>query len=314
MENLAEVARARGDLRTATDRQRQALGRFRELELAPDVARNLVLLARAELIDGDLQRARELAAEGTALQRRLDHPVRLAQGLSVLADIELRAANLVAARTWIEEALPLAGNDAPVVSVLATLQGRLAALADQPEAAKRHFAQALALRERIGDRGQIRESRLDLARLDLARGHFASAEQVALAVAGEAAADGGLGQERDARLLLAQALRHMERLEAMERELAAVRDLLDRAPDFEVEMRWTLLRARLDLDDADARERLRWVRDQAQARGHQLVALYAAASMAVLGGMSAEESAAWQEQARQLGLVALLRAQVPQRR
>lgn len=314
LENLADLSHARGDRRAATDRQRQALARFRELDLAPDIARNLVALARSELIDGDLGQARTLAEEGTQLQRALDHPGRLARGLSVLADIEIRAANLAAARALLDEARSMAPDDAPVAAELATLAGRLAELADQPEAARRQFLQALQLREHVGDRGRVRESRLDLARIDLDRGQIASAEQAALAVAVEAAADGGLGQEREARLLLAQALQRMARLEAMERELAAVRDLLDRAPEFDAQMRWTLLRARIDLDEADARERLRWVHDQAQAKGQRLVALSAHADNAALGGLSPDELRAWQDEVRQRGLVLLLRPQVRLRR
>lgn len=301
--NLSNLAALTGDARRADDLNRQALAIFRALDMTPDVARILLNLASAALVRGDLDDAQALAEESVDLYRRLPHSSRTARALALLADLKLHAADLTAATALLEEAGAQGELDAPTAAIVATVEGWIARLRGDADAAQAAFERALRSRESIGERSLTRASRLDLARLALDRGQPAAAEQAALTVAAEAKTDASPADERDARLMLIEAQLEQNRTADAERELTTARTLLDQAPQFDGEMQWALLRARLDRDPHNRRERLLWVQAQAERRGQRLLALRVHGELLAFEPPGA--AVAWQDEIERLGLVAL---------
>lgn len=302
--NLAVLAEARGDSSGAEDLDRQALAISRELNAKPDIARLLLRLAAAARDRGELPEATEKVTESIDLYRVLHRPAHTAMALLLRAELDVLAAQMPSAQQWLDEAAAKDGLDAATRSHIEAMSCRIACLAGQRDAALDACRRALHLREPLRDRSLIRNSHLDLARLDLAAGRSVIAEQSALAVAAEARSDAHPGDERRARLLRVEAALAQGRAGDAERELVQLRSLLDQSAHFIDEMEWSLLRARLDADPAQRQERLRWLQAQADERGLRLLALRAQGEL--VASAAGEAAGPWRAEVRALGLAGLL--------
>jgi len=295
--NLSNMAMLEGDVRRADDLNRQALAIFRALDLGPDIARTQVNLAAAALVRGELDAVEASLDEAIGLLRRGGHPGRLGAALAMRAEVRLRAADLPGASALLDDAAALPGLDPATRATIASVRGWRAEAGGDLEGARLAYREALALREQARLVSDAQSNRLDLARLDLAAGGHARAEQAATAVAARAHADGDPPREREARLVLAEALLGQGRRADAERALVAARALLDRSPQFDSELHWALLRARLDRDPT---ERALWVEQQAQAHGHRRLALRVRGERLQHGPDA--ERAAWEAEIERLGL------------
>ncbi len=301
--HLSNLSQLEGDLRSADKLNREALKLFRELKQPADTGRILINLSAAALDRGALSDAAEFAEEAGTIFAQLDDPNRLSEILAIRADVRLHRADLPGAGSLLDAAEALENVDLEKQSTVATLRGRAAMLRGEPRAARDAFALALANRTTTGALALQRASRLDLARVDLAEGRLAVAEQAAIAISVEGNEDSEPPIERDARLLLAQVLIEQDRHADAERELAVARSLLDGAPNFASEFTWALLRSRLD-GNPERMQRLQWLIAHAREHDQQLLELRALGALHAEGADQQVEE--WRERVRALGLLGLL--------
>ncbi len=308
LSSLAELASRRGELRVAHDYHGQALAVFVELDAPLDIARVQYSLAQLALREGNLTVAASHADGAHAHLLALGHRPRLARIELVRAEIRMLAADLAGAEQTLVAAEQLADGDVPVAAEIAMMRGGIALLRGLPEDAREALQLARYGYEQAGQHTHAQAAQLELARADLMLGRAAAVEQEAGVLAAAAQAENRPGDAIGARLLRLESLLLQARMDEAEREAEDLRHQLERSPSFAALADWTRLRARLDLDRNDRRERLDWLLQQARLNGQHLLALRVQAER--LADLSPAELAQWHAEVEQRGLVALQSAQL----
>ncbi len=178
--NIALVLRNLGDLANAGPLYEEALATFRELGNRGSVAWTLNSLALVHAEAGDLARAEALLEECLALRRELGEKAGISQALNNLAGLALHRGELERSLELNEESLGLARESEHQFDVAYALAGLGQALFAQGrlEEARARQEEALAIREGLGERVAVLESRLALARISVENGQAAPAERV----------------------------------------------------------------------------------------------------------------------------------------
>jgi tetratricopeptide (TPR) repeat protein len=146
------VALPRGDIATARTYAEESAHYAREIGMSWAEAQGEVVLARISMILGQLDEARQHALKAAAVFQDLRDPVTLNLAYNELADIELRARNLEAARNYLKECI-LTGKELNLRAFVAQALESYAYIAqaqNQPARAARLLGAAEAVQEGLG--------------------------------------------------------------------------------------------------------------------------------------------------------------------
>ncbi|MGY6553160.1 MAG: tetratricopeptide repeat protein [Wenzhouxiangella sp.] len=264
--NLAGIAGDRRDWRRSIELAEQALGQFEQLGAQTDIARvsyNLGLLHRRRGDLSEAERRIQQAAEAFA-----------GQGASLMKSRVLTTLGaLMVSMGRYEELDPILARvdaldieDPAELSVYHAVLGERALRSQDIPAAQAHFDQAYELMAAIGADNHLLVSRLNRARVDLARGRLISAEQAARELLIGFGEIRNTTRQIDALMLLSEALLEQGRMADAAAQLSRAEDLLEQAPDAEQALRLALLRSRVS-EPALAAERLDWVEKTAGEQG-----------------------------------------------
>lgn len=273
LSNLAGVASNLGRNEQVEELNNRALILYREMGADDQAARILYNQALAARRRGELPISMAKLQEAESLSRdKGAKRIRLA-ALTTLADISLKMGDKSQAQTWLDTSESLDVRDQLRRALMLTTSGRLAQMEGNWSAARAAYVQAKDLREGSRALAWTLSSDLDLAALDLAEGKPVRAEESARRLAAEFQR---LEESQDHALALmteAQALIHQGRNEPARVRLESARNILDGWPDYELNLRLSLLDGMATEGHEPAIERLAWVSEQAQAQGYRLLSL-----------------------------------------
>lgn len=273
LSNLAGVASNLGRNEQVAELNNRALVLYREMGAGDQAARILYNQALAARRRGELPISMAKLQEAESLSRdKGAKRIRLA-ALTTLADVSLKMGDKKQAQGWLETSEALEVSDQLRRALMLTTRGKLAQMEGDWAAARSAYSQAKDLRESSSSRAWTLSSDLDLAALDLAEGRPVRAEESARRLASEFQR---LEESQDHALALmteAQSLIHQGRSEPARNRLESARSILDGRPDFELNLRLSLLDGMATEGHEPAIERLAWVSEQAQQHGYRLVSL-----------------------------------------
>jgi len=267
--NLASNASQRGETRRAVALNSQALELFREIGADIDAARTAFNLGLIHRRLGELDRAESMIRESAEF-------FLLRESVSAAARTLVTRGSILIDTGRLEEAVQVLGQiddldlDSPMrVAEVESLRGDLALATASTDSAREHFKTAHDLREGSPDWQLM--SDLDLARVALADGELAIAEQEArrLIVSFREARD--VYPQIDAMLIQADSLIRQSRFGEAEESLAGIEKLIDANRDALQNLQFALLRAQV-LAPELAGPQLEWVRSTAAETGFEPLA------------------------------------------
>ncbi|OAB63114.1 hypothetical protein AY599_18060 [Leptolyngbya valderiana BDU 20041] len=279
--NLAAVAGRRRDIARSIDLSEQSLGVFEMIGAKTDIARvrhNLGIMYRNE---GDLLQAESsLRAAGESFSEQGARQMELRSWTS-LAKLLVNMGRVDEARSILEriEAIPV--DDEGGRSIVDVVRGNQAMIDGDVEAASRHYTEALAKAQSENTDAGLAFARIGLAEVELARGQWVAAEQMALTVLDQGLDTRDQNREVDALLILARARLEQGRTEQAEQDLARIDAILAEAPDQHQSLRLGLVRGHLG-DPEIQRQHLAWVIETADAVGYDPIAREAEQRLATL--------------------------------
>lgn len=273
LSNLAGVASNLGRNEQVAELNNRALALYRDMGADDQAARILYNQALGARRRGELPVSMAKLQEAETLSRNKGaNRIRLA-ALTTLADLSLKMGDKQQAQSWLEASEALDVSDQLRRALMLTTRGRLAQMEGDWAGARAAYTQAGALREGSSSRAWALSSELDLAALDLAEGKPVRAEESARRLAAEFQR---LEESQDHALALmteAQALIHQGRTAPARARLQSVRSILDGWPDYEMNLRLSLLDGMATEGHEPAIERLAWVSEQAQEQGYRVLSL-----------------------------------------
>ena len=220
LNNIAVVFYQQGQLSNANRMYEQALAIAREIGEKRGIARALTNLGIVLEERGRLTEARQVEEESIALRRQMADRQGLGIALNNYAVLMQDLGDLSAAEKAIDEQLTLnreSGNQRGLAYAL-FVQGNILMARDNLEEAKRIHQQALAIRDKIGEKTTAEESRVSLAKLSLIEGH-PEVESTLREVLGQALLQKEPEIETFARITLATALVKLGRPDEAAKEI-----------------------------------------------------------------------------------------------
>ncbi|MFA6956581.1 MAG: protein kinase [Thermoanaerobaculia bacterium] len=220
---MGSLAFSRGDYAAARTYYRQSREMGKKLGNRRAEALGVVNQSVLEMKDGNLDESMRLCLASRPIFEEIQNKVFLAGTWDNIGYLQYLAGNLRQSRSDLERALEIAktsGSAHMEAVALYNLGDTLAALGEADGGLARH-REALAIREKAGEKRETLDSRVAIAAIDLDEGRI----DEALRAAGEASAAAREGKfieaELRAHLVAARALRSRGKLESAKVELAA---------------------------------------------------------------------------------------------
>jgi eukaryotic-like serine/threonine-protein kinase len=207
LNNIAVVFYQQGHLSNASRMYERALAIARGIGEKRGIARALTNLGIVLEERGRLTEARQVQEESIALRRQIADRQGLGIALNNYAVLMQDLGDLAAAEKAIDEQLTVnrdSGNQRGLAYAL-FIEGNILMAQDKLEEAKRIHQEALAIRDKIGEKTTAEESRVSLAKLSLTEGHL-EVESTLREVLGQALIQKEPEIETFARITLANAL------------------------------------------------------------------------------------------------------------
>ncbi|MBI2213315.1 MAG: protein kinase [Acidobacteria bacterium] len=275
---MGSLAFSRGDYAEARTFYRQSQEMGRRLGNRRAEALGLVNQAVLEMKDGNLDDSLRLCLAARAIFEQIQNKVFLAGTWDNIGYLQYLKGNLRQSRRDLEHTLEIAkssGSAHMEAVALFNLGDTLAALGEPGEGLARH-REALAIRERAGEKRETLDSRVAIAVIDLDEGRIDGALRAAAAVTAEAKAGKFVEPELRSRIVAAGALRVRRRLAEARTELSAAAVLAPTAGRIERSM-LAIEQARLRAEEpggsTDARARANVEAAAAAAMGARLLEL-----------------------------------------
>ncbi len=272
--NLAGIAGDRRDWTRSIELAEQSLGLFELLGAQTDIARvsyNLGILhrRRGDLLSAEFrieQAADAFSSQGATLMKT--------RALTTLGALMVSMGRFDELDTLLSRIEALDIEDDAERSVYHAVIGERALLNDDLDLARDHFSTAAELMAAVGADNHLLVSRLNLARLDLAKGRPVVAEQAARDLIVGFGEIRSVNRQIDALMLLAESLLDQNRAEDASTTISRAEDLLEQSPDAEQSIKLALLRSRVS-EPALAVQRLDWVEITAGEQGFRPLMLRA---------------------------------------
>jgi tetratricopeptide (TPR) repeat protein len=177
--NLAALRLEGGRLEDALAMYERALALHREASHARPQVHELLGMAMVRQLQGLPEASRALCSEALQLARELGHREQQAEAWAQLGSLHLASGAPLEARSALDQAEPLleAGLPAAIEGMVLGVRAELRALEGEPEAAERDLLRARALLQTAGSRTELALLSCREARVALARGDRAAAEQ-----------------------------------------------------------------------------------------------------------------------------------------
>ena len=268
--NLAAIATQRRDVSQAVSLSEQALGMFELIGARTDIARVSYNLGLTHRRQGDLQKAEariQQAADAFAEQGAVMMQMR---ALTSLANLLVDMGRSEALEAVFDTIDSLGLDNPDEQTTVAIARGRQALFTGELTAARTHFERALRLAEESESVSARNRARLNMARLDVARGQPVAAEQSADALRAEFVELRDSSGEIDALIILAHALFVQDREADAARNLSAADELLAESPDAHQALEIAIIRSKISTPEL-ARQRLDWVVETADQQGYKVL-------------------------------------------
>jgi tetratricopeptide (TPR) repeat protein len=184
--NMGVVFENQRDFRSAQKMYEQALAKFREVDNKSQAAISLGNIGEVLFYQGKLAAAESRYRQAIDSAHDIGDSDNAAYQIGNMGILLETRGDLAGARNAFEHALSLWGASDPHASSAIKVQlGELQLIQDDLAGARKSQEEALAIREKLGEKGSIAESRLALAALSLEEGRPADAEVGAREAAAE---------------------------------------------------------------------------------------------------------------------------------
>jgi serine/threonine protein kinase/tetratricopeptide (TPR) repeat protein len=221
LNNIAVVLYQQGKFAEARKFYEQSLGITQEIGEKRGIARALTNLAIVDHEQGKLVESRKLHEQSIAIRREIGDKSGVALGLNNLAAMLLDLGDLPAVQKALDEQMPIfqQASNQRAIAYATFVQGEFFKTQGNLEQARKAHEEALAIRNKIGEKVTVGDSLLALSALSIEEGHPVDAEQPARQSIQQAVTEKAPGNELNARNLLARSLLAQGKLVEAEKEI-----------------------------------------------------------------------------------------------
>lgn len=283
--DMAGIYFEQGDLARAAAMWREAREEFRHTGDVQGLAATTNNLGDVLITQGDLKSAETLLKQVIPQYESINDTDGVARALVDLGDIELQRGNLVSAKASFQRAVGIASTYDDKSAAAYGLFGIGEVLTQRGELAeaRRFYREALEDRKQVGEKQNVAETQIDMARLSIEEGHAADVEDTIRQCKAQFHQDLQVDDELTASVLLGRALRTQGKQTQAQEEMNTGKALAVKTQNRLLRLQYNLELAQVLLavnNPASSRSQLQEVLKDARTSGFAGLELEAMLAMA----------------------------------